>query len=140
MKKITFLLTLLLVASCATHDATKNHDSNAGITMQTSMVTVRHSNLNSIGYVAALKTALDDNAIEQTYGVRPGLIEGEIDQRKFEKGTVIVDLIEPVSGRLIWRGAGQSLATLEDIPPELRKQRVHQFIKNLFSALPGELQ
>ncbi len=93
-----------------------------------------------IAYVAALKTALNDQAIEQKYGIRPGLVDGKSDQSKYEKGTIIIDLIEPVSGRLIWRGAGQAMATLEDIPQDVRKSRVQKFIKDLFSALPGELQ
>lgn len=93
-----------------------------------------------IAYVAALKTALDDLSIERKYGIRPGLVDGKNDQSKYEKGTIIVDLIEPVSGRLIWRGAGQAMATLEDIPQDVRKSRVQKFIKDLFSALPGELQ
>lgn len=93
-----------------------------------------------IAYVAALQTALDDQAIEEKYGIRPGLVDGKNDRSKYEKGTIIVDLIEPASGRLIWRGAGQALATLEDIPQEQRKQRVEKFIKDLFIALPNALQ
>ena len=39
-----------------------------------------------ISFVAALTSALDDNEIQQQYGLVPGLVTERIDHHRFEKG------------------------------------------------------
>ncbi len=90
----------------------------------------------NISFVAALTSALDDTAIQQQYGLVPGLIVNRVASGQYEKGTLIFDVINPKTQRLVWRTAGQALATLEAIPKADRKARIAAFVKKLLAFLP----
>ena len=89
-----------------------------------------------ISFVAALTSALDDNKIQQQYGLVPGLVTQRIDHHKYEKGTLIFDVVNPQTQELAWRTAGQALASLEDIPAAERQARIAVFVKKLLAFLP----
>ena len=89
-----------------------------------------------ISFVAALTSALDDNKIQQQYGLVPGLVTQRIDHHKYEKGTLIFDVVNPQTQELAWRTAGQALASLEDIPAAERQARIAIFVKKLLAFLP----
>lgn len=89
-----------------------------------------------ISFVAALTSALDDNKIQQQYGLVPGLVTQRIDHHRYEKGTLIFDVVNPDSQQLAWRTAGQALASLEDIPLAERQARIEVFVKKLLAFLP----
>ncbi len=90
----------------------------------------------NISFVAALASALDDAEIQQKYGLVPGLMVHQVDQRRYEKGTLIFDVVNPKTRRLAWRTAGQALATLEKVPVADRKVRIAVFVKKLLAFLP----
>ena len=89
-----------------------------------------------ISFVAALTSALDDNQIQQQYGLVPGLVTERIDHHKYEKGTLIFDVVNPETQQLAWRTAGQALASLENIPLAERQARIEIFVKKLLAFLP----
>ena len=89
-----------------------------------------------ISFVAALTSALDDNQIQQQYGLVPGLMTQRIDHHRYEKGTLIFDVVNPKTQQLIWRTAGQALASLVDIPLDERQARIDIFVKKLLAFLP----
>jgi len=89
-----------------------------------------------ISFVAALTSALDDNEIQQQYGLVPGLVTERIDHHRFEKGTLIFDVVNPQTQQLAWRTAGQALASLEGIPLAEREARIEVFTKKLLEFLP----
>lgn len=89
-----------------------------------------------ISFVAALTSALDDNKIQQQYGLVPGLMTQRIDHHKYEKGTLIFDVVNPDTQQLAWRTAGQALASLENIPLAEREARIKVFVKKLLGFLP----
>ena len=89
-----------------------------------------------ISFVAALTSALDDSQIQQQYGLVPGLMTQRIDHHKYEKGTLIFDVVNPKTQQLVWRTAGQALASLENIPLDKRQARVDVFVKKLLAFLP----
>ncbi|MCK5356151.1 MAG: DUF4136 domain-containing protein [Methyloprofundus sp.] len=89
-----------------------------------------------ISFVAALTSALDDNKIQQQYGLVPGLVTPRIDHHKYEKGTLVFDVVNPKTQELAWRTAGQALASLEDIPAAERQARIAVFVKKLLAFLP----
>lgn len=89
-----------------------------------------------ISFVAALTSVLDDNKIQQQYGLVPGLVTQRIDHHRYEKGTLIFDVVNPDSQQLAWRTAGQALASLEDIPLAERQARIEVFVKKLLAFLP----
>ncbi|NOQ13408.1 MAG: DUF4136 domain-containing protein [Methyloprofundus sp.] len=89
-----------------------------------------------ISFVAALTSALDDHQIQQQYGLVPGLVTQRIDHHRYEKGTLIFDVVNPETQQLAWRTAGQALASLEDIPLVEREERIKLFVKKLLAFLP----
>lgn len=93
------------------------------------------ANLN-ISFVAALTSSLNDQQIEQKYGLVPGLIAPKLDPRHYEKGTLIFDVVNPDTQQLAWRTAGQALASLDDIPAAERAARINVFVKKLLEFLP----
>jgi len=89
-----------------------------------------------ISFVAALTSALDDNEIQQKYGLVPGLMTQRVDHHRYEKGSLIFDVVNPKTQQLAWRTAGQALASLEDIPLVERQARIEIFVKKLLNFLP----
>jgi len=89
-----------------------------------------------ISFIAALTSALDDNKIQQQYGLVPGLVTQRIDHHRYEKGTLVFDVVNPRTQQLAWRTAGQALASLADIPLEERQARIAVFVKKLLAFLP----
>ncbi|WP_428355250.1 DUF4136 domain-containing protein [Methyloprofundus sp.] len=90
----------------------------------------------NICFVASLQSALSDEEIARRYGLVPGLMVHNIDKARYEKGTLIFDVVNPKTNQLVWRTAGQALATLEDIPLDARKSRIDIFVKKLLAFLP----
>lgn len=93
------------------------------------------ANLN-ISFVAALTSELNDQEIQQQYGLVPGLVTTGVNQQHYEKGTLIFDVVNPDSQQLAWRTAGQALASLDDIPMIERQARIDLFVKKLLVFLP----
>ena len=89
----------------------------------------------NICFTAVLQESLRDAQIAQRYGLVPGLMTHNIDQHRYQKGTVIFDVVNPHSGQLVWRTAGQALASLENIPQQERNTRINIFVKKLLAFL-----
>lgn len=90
----------------------------------------------NISFAAALTSALDDRQIQEKYGLVPGLMVNPLNPKRYEKGTLIFDVLNPQTNKLAWRTAGQALASLEEIPLQERKARIKVFIKKLLAFLP----
>ena len=74
-----------------------------------------------IGYVAALVGDLDDDKLQEIYGFDTGWRPND-NPRKYEKGTLIVDIMQNYPRRLIWRGAIQMNVGF-DLSDKVRWQR-----------------
>ena len=94
-----------------------------------------YADLN-ISFIATLASTLGDEEIAQLYGLVPGLMVHNIDKNRYEKGTLIFDVVNPKTNQLAWRTAGQALATLKEIPLHERKSRIDSFVKKLLAFLP----
>lgn len=90
----------------------------------------------NISFIAALESSLGDEQIAQQYGLAPGLMVNNIDTERYEKGTLIFDVVNPRTKQLAWRTAGQALASLSDIPLAERQSRIDVFVKKLLAFLP----
>ena len=85
-----------------------------------------------VGYVLALESSLSDMDINNLYGMNPGFIPDKADTDKYEKGTIIIDIIESRTNRMIWRGALQGMANFE-VSGEERKKRIKTVVNRLLS-------
>jgi hypothetical protein len=86
-----------------------------------------------VGYVLALESSLKDEEISEKYQLNPGLPGQAVNSNQYEKGTLIIDLIDPGTKRPMWRGAMQGFAKF-DIKEEDRKKRVNLFVDQLFQS------
>lgn len=85
-----------------------------------------------VGYVLALESSLNDMDINNLYGINPGFInkEKEKNKNKYEKGTVIIDIIEARTNRMVWRGALQGMAEF-GITDSERQERLRNVVNTL---------
>jgi len=90
----------------------------------------------NISFAAALTSTLDDQQIQQKYGLVPGLMVNPLNPQRYEKGTLIFDVLNPQTNKLAWRTAGQALTSLEAIPLAERQARIRGFVKKLLAFLP----
>ncbi|VAW68347.1 hypothetical protein MNBD_GAMMA10-1039 [hydrothermal vent metagenome] len=89
-----------------------------------------------IQYHVSLESEMDDMALAIHYGLAPGLNANSEASRKYERGTLVVDLIDPVLMKVVWRGAIGVFTGLEKTD-EGRKNRVSKLLKELFANLPA---
>ena len=85
-----------------------------------------------VGYVLALESALSDMDINNLYGINPGFVSDKADTDKYEKGTVIIDIIESRTNRMVWRGALQGMANF-DVSNKERKERIKEVVDLLLN-------
>ncbi len=90
----------------------------------------------NISFIAALESTLNDQEIANQYGLVPGLMVHNVDKDRYEKGSLIFDVVNPQTNQLVWRTAAQAMATLADIPLDERKARIDAFVKKLLAFLP----
>ena len=86
-----------------------------------------------VGYVLALESSLKEEEINEKYQLNPGLSGQAVNSHQYEKGTLIIDLIDPGTKRPMWRGAMQGFAKF-DINEEDRKKRINLFVDRLFMS------
>jgi len=87
-----------------------------------------------LGFLLALASSLDDDQILRQFGFSPGL-QGGAGSNLPEKGTLVVILIDPRSGRSMWRGAIQAFANLGASEAE-RQQRASLAATKLMRLMP----
>lgn len=85
-----------------------------------------------VGYVVALESTLDDNAISSSYGFNTGWSVDEINPKKYEKGTLIVDIFDARTKKPIWRGAMQAYVGF-DLSEKIRRKRINMAISMLLA-------
>jgi uncharacterized protein DUF4136 len=88
-----------------------------------------------IQYHVSLESEMDDTVLAMTFGLSPGLQANSDIARKHEKGTLIVDLIDPVLKKVIWRGAIGVFTGVENTQSG-RQQRVNTLLAELFNSIP----
>jgi len=88
-----------------------------------------------VRYHLSLHTEMDDTALAMQYGLAPGLRANSELAKKFQRGTLVVDFIQPSSQGVVWRGAISVFIGLEDTDTG-REKRVAAVVNELFSSIP----
>ena len=83
-----------------------------------------------VGYLVALESELDDQAIAKLYGNTPGLPLQSTED--YEKGTLVIDIVDGVTKQSVWRGALQAAVTF-DVEHSLRQQRVKSAVETVLN-------
>jgi hypothetical protein len=92
-----------------------------------------------VGYHLGVETKLDVNTIDTGYGYGYGRYRGGISSHttvtEYQEGTLLIDLIDPKSKQLIWRGSGQSRLRRSSTP-EQREQRIDEAVAEILKSFP----
>lgn len=90
-----------------------------------------------VGYIVALESSLDDGAINSHYGFNTGWSVAKANPKKYEKGTLIVDVIDARKKKPLWRGALQAYVSFE-LSEKIRRERINMAVKKLLSNFAPE--
>ena len=86
-----------------------------------------------LAYRVILDEAMMGDVMVNQFGMEPGFIkDGSHD---YEKGTLVVDLINARTNQTLWRSSAQGLVA-PDIPEDLRRFRLESAIDQMLTALP----
>lgn len=55
---------------------------------------------------------------------------------EFEEGSLVIELLDPETNVLMWRGVAQVRLNDTD-PPDVRRRRIQDAVRGIFDALPG---
>ena len=89
-----------------------------------------------VGYLVVMNGVLSNKEINDRYGVQPGLNLQAPDTVRYEKGTLVIDIIDVKTGRTAWRGALQGFADLE-ITKEVRQERLNDMVVFMLTRFPA---
>jgi len=81
---------------------------------------------------ASVTQEIDTSLIDQAF-----CVEGECRPFVYDSGTLVVDLVDPTTSRLVWRGWAES--TLGEIVNDqaLMERRIDQSVAEVMARLPG---
>ena len=90
-----------------------------------------------VGYHVAVDSKVDVDTIYRSYG-RAGWGGGgsaETIVRQYDEGTLLIDLLHPQSGSLLWRGTATTRLR-EKQTPEARDKYVNEIVAEIFKKYP----
>jgi hypothetical protein len=88
-----------------------------------------------IAYYATAQQRMDVRTFDYGYDWRFGLPIGQTEVYTYEEGTVIIDAIDPVTRRLLWRGQGRApVSTNPDDYVKTIRKAVHEIIEKFPQA------
>jgi hypothetical protein len=90
-----------------------------------------------VGCVAALEEALNDLEINNFYGFKTGWSPGGGAPQKYEKGMLILDIMDGRTGMPLYRGSVRANVDL-GLPEKVRKERLDLAIAQLLSSFPRQ--
>ena len=74
--------------------------------------------------------------MEDRYGVQPGLAGASPDPGRYEKGTLIITVVDRRSGLVAWRSALQGFAS-QNISEETRRERINDIVTRMLAGIPA---
>ena len=91
----------------------------------------------TIAYTAALESALDDATILRQFGLVPGNLTVPVNNPTYEKGTLVIYVLDGNNGDVIWRSAAQAAVDFS-LENEEREQRIERVVRDMFSSFPTD--
>lgn len=90
-----------------------------------------------VSYIAAIESKLDVRVVNDYYGYRPGWGSWETNTyvREYDQGSLILDVSDPTSSNLLWRGMAE--AEIDDSgTPQERQQVVSEAVGRMLERFP----
>ncbi len=94
-----------------------------------------------VGYHAAVEDKVDVRSINRAYGYGPGwgagrgLMIRDTYVRQYEQGTLILDIVDPRTNVLVWRGSAQA-EVYSYATPEQREARIDDAVGQILERFP----
>lgn len=92
-----------------------------------------------VAYHLGVETKLDVNTIDTGYGYGRWGYRGGVSTQttvtEYQEGTLLIDVIDPKSKQLIWRGSGQARIRRSSTP-EQREQRIDEAVAEILKSFP----
>jgi hypothetical protein len=89
-----------------------------------------------VGYLVVMNGVLTGKEINDRFGIQPGLNLQAPDTVRYEKGTLVIDIVDIKTGRTAWRGALQGFADLR-ISKEDRQERFDDMVMFMLARFPA---
>jgi len=89
-----------------------------------------------VGYLVVMNGVLSGKEINDRFGIQPGLDLQAPDNVRYEKGTLVIDIIDVKTGRTAWRGALQGFADIR-ISKEDRQERFNDMVMFILARFPA---
>ena len=91
-----------------------------------------------VSYAAGLEAELSDKDIVKRFGMNPGLQGKSSKLDQYEKGTIIVDILDTSTNKSVWRGVVQGYADMNLSRAE-RGKRMESIMQQLLAEFPAIL-
>lgn len=88
-----------------------------------------------LAYTAATESNLSDQELLRRFGLVPGYTAPENTATSYERGSLVLYLVDPSKGVVVWRCAAQTLVDF-DAQPAARRQRIEAGIASMLETLP----
>jgi hypothetical protein len=88
-----------------------------------------------VGYLVVMNGAMSGAEISGRFGIQPGLTVQAPDDIRYERGTLVVDIIDVKSGRTVWRGALQGFSDLA-VSRDERQGRLNDMVAFMLARFP----
>jgi len=93
-----------------------------------------------VGWQAAIEGKLDVHSVDQFYGYGPrwgpvGGMGSETFVRRYDQGTLILDVVDARSRQLVWRGSAQAEVQQRRDPAQ-RDARVREAVQKILARFP----
>ena len=89
-----------------------------------------------VGYLVVMNGVLTGKEINDRFGIQPGLNLQAPDTVRYEKGTLVIDIIDVKTGHAAFRGALQGFADL-GISREDRQDRLDDMVMFMLARFPA---
>ena len=93
-----------------------------------------------VAYHVGVESKIDVSTLHHSYPYTTGRYDpwggySETVVREYEQGTLLLDVIDPGSNALMWRGSGKVLVK-DHKTPEKREKRVQEVVERVFRDFP----
>ena len=90
-----------------------------------------------VGYSVSLNNSSMNSDAARRSGVIPSLNFSTPDPEKYEKGTIVIEVIQSTNGIVAWRSALQGFAII-DMDDADRRKRLDGMVQRMLSGLPAK--
>jgi len=90
-----------------------------------------------VGYHAVVRQKTSAQTINQMYGYRVVALPGGpgAHAHDYDQGTLLIDVIDPTTLQLLWRGSGTGVVDPQ-ANPEKREQRINDAVERILADFP----